>query len=58
MGIRFQAWVGDHGSEEMAKTARGLTTTQMGTTKKEGITAVPKATRTPPRVFSNLSHLG
>ena len=55
MYIRFQAWVGDHRSEEMAKTARGLTTTPMGTTKKVGIRVVLKATRTPPRVFTNLA---
>ena len=54
MDIRFQAWVGDHGPDEMANTARQLITQKMSPAKRDGITAVLRATRTLPRVFTNL----
>ena len=52
--IRFQGWVAEHATEEMTITARSLATGPLTPDKREGITAVLKATRMSPVVFTNM----
>ena len=55
MNSRLQQWMAKHGGVELSATANDLARQPMSNTKRRGIVAVLKGTRTPPRVFTNLN---